>query len=101
MNEIYSRSVFGIDFYDEDDKIVKEMSFGADEATRDTFFQRLEDEPDNDDIWPIDAVRVEDTRQSVMRAPIRGIDYGPGSQKRRFGGGHVPRSTYQTPKRNQ
>lgn len=94
MNEIFSHYIYGIDFYNEADEIIKEIDFGQSEEAREIFWHLLEDETKKD-LWPAGAVRVADWKRAVMHQPIRGIDYGPGSVKRRFGGGHVPRSTYQ------
>ena len=43
--------------------------------------------------WPVGAERVR-THERVTQL-IRGVDYGPGSQKARFGGSRVPRGVSQ------
>ena len=92
MNEVYSHTIYGLDFKDADGNLLKEMNFGRDEEAMQDYYHRLDDD---DSLWPDGAARVDHWQRNVMRPPIRGIDYGPGSQKRRFGNGRVPRGVHQ------
>lgn len=85
---------FGIDFLDKAGTIVQEMIFEG-EAERDQHFDLLDANQDDDELWPENAARITAWSRQVYRQPICGVDYGPGSVKRRFGGGYVPRSAYQ------
>ena len=91
---IYMGQEFGIDFFDENDVLVKEMSFAEDGAKRDALYDALGDD-ENHQEWPETAVRITGWHREVYRQPMSGVDYGRGSVKRRFGGGYVPRSAYQ------
>ena len=83
----------GIDFYDADGQIIKEH-IADDEASRDALWEELAAD-ENHPEWPEGAVRIKDWNRKVQRLPISGVDYGPGSVKRRFGNGRVPRGAYQ------
>lgn len=85
---------YGIDFVDVDENVIEERVF-ANQADRDAFMGLPDGEfyaqfPDN----PAAETAVPWERKRY-RAPIYGIDYGPGSVQARFGGGYVPRGAYQ------
>jgi hypothetical protein len=79
-------------FYDQGGNVLEEVDFESEEAL-DKAMEALEDK--DHPLWPTQAVRVADKVTAVTRPAIRGVDYGPGSQKHRFGGARVPRSAYQ------
>ncbi|MCB0080219.1 MAG: hypothetical protein KDE47_04790, partial [Caldilineaceae bacterium] len=93
MNQIYVGKEYGIDFYGQDDELLKDMSFDSEEE-RDALYDALGEDEHHPE-WPDDAVRISGWSRDIYRQPILGIDYGPGHLKYRFGGGYVPRSTYQ------
>ena len=85
---------YGIDFKDKDDNVISEF-IATDEASRDELHDALAND-DNHPAWPSDkAVHITAWSRKVQRQPISGVDYGPGSVKRRFGNGRCPRGTYQ------
>jgi len=91
-NGIYTGTTWAIDFYDAQEKIIKTMTFEDDQNGFDAMFEAL-DNPCHPE-WPDTAVRLDTWRRDNYRDPILGLDYGPGSVSRRFGG-YVPRGTYQ------
>ncbi len=90
---IFDGYEYGFDFLDGNGESVEEKVFSTIEecvALHDAL-----DDPYHP-AWPETAASVSETWQRAKyRHPVCGVDYGPGSIKRRFGGGYVPRSTYQ------
>lgn len=93
MTQVVVGTQYGIDFFDADDALISEVVF-ADQASRDAQMAALGAD-DNHPAWPGTAVRLVEWRRDVTRPAVRGIDYGPGSVKARFGGGRVPRGAYE------
>lgn len=97
MDMIYEGLEYGMDFYGEGGRIIKEVSFGLDQegkAAQDAAYAALEADPDSE-LWPTDAERIMCWQRPKYRQPIKGLDYGAGSVKRRFGNGRVPRGAHQ------
>lgn len=88
---------YGIDFYDAENNLILEHT-AASEEDRDALVEQLQD--DDSPAWPVKAMRFEPWSRRIERQAIYGVDYGPGSVKRRFGG-YVPRSAYQLRGKNQ
>lgn len=85
VGDIFVGYEWGIDFFC-GDELIQTVTF-ADEA----IFNDAFDHPQ----WPEGSTNMESWKRPLYRAPIYGVDYGPGSVKRRFGGGYVPRGAYQ------
>lgn len=84
--------VYGVDFKNADDELIADREFES-EAERDDFLALPDDEffaglPEGD-------YRVYQYCRPIYRPAVYGVDYGRGSVKRRFGGGHVPKGAYQ------
>lgn len=92
MYQIFTGIQYGIDLKNEAGEVVQELTFSS-EAQRDAHWDALAADPDHPE-WPETAVHATAWSRKTYRRPIYGVDYGPGSQKRRFGG-HVPRDAYQ------
>lgn len=85
-NLIFTGYEWGIDFYNAAGDIIHTDTY-TDEKEFDAAF----DNPQ----WPDDtAVRLDSWKRPCYRLPVMGVDYGPGSVSRRFGG-YVPRSAYE------
>ena len=82
-----------LEFIDGDEKLLESVDFESEQALDRALIALEEDE--NHPLWPEGSVRVQNRVTAVTRPAIRGVDFGTGSQKRRFGGGRVPRGAYQ------
>ena len=92
MNQIYVRTEYGIDFLNGCGDLVQEMVFQTPEERLEVYNAVSTD--DNNPHWPETAVEYNPWERHIYRAPVYGVDYGPGSIKRRFGG-RVPCGAYQ------
>jgi hypothetical protein len=96
MDSIFTGYEYGIDFIDAGGVEIDSMVF-ATETAREEFWHELaalDDFAKHADV-PAGTERITAWSRKTFRRPIYGVDYGPGSQKHRFGGGYVPRSAYQ------
>ena len=85
LSQIFTGYKWGIDFFNEIGEIVHTAEFDNEAAFNAEF---------ENPTWPETAVSLDSWKRKQFRAPINGIDYGPGSVKARFGG-YVPRAAYQ------
>lgn len=79
-------TLYYIEFIDKDDQIVGTLQLPKEE--RDAL-ALIWSYGDDDERFPETAVTAR-TYYRQREQPVYGIDYGPGSIKRRFGGGRVP-----------
>lgn len=83
---------YGIDFSDDEGQVIREY-IAPDKQTRDDLVNQWETGEDNP-LFPPDAKTIFSWQRNITRPAVCGVDYGPGSVNRRFGG-KAPRGAYQ------
>lgn len=91
MNEIIIGIEYGIDFFDEAGDLIRTLNFKTMQA-RDQLLAAL-GRDENHPEWPTTAVRLIEWHRNITRPAVKGIDYGPGSIKARYG--RAPRGAYE------
>lgn len=90
-----TRTEWGIDFLDKDGELIEERPY-ANYVAREEAWKELQTDKrtvEEGGPWPEGAEGIRAWSRQVKL--VYGVDYGPGSIKRRFGGGRVPKGAYQ------